>query len=246
MRDDALQKILQLTTAVAKGDRQSVQDLLQLTATPGIPAVVAELAEQISSIVVQKEAREFRLEMMIEDLLQAKDQIEEAHRDCLTGLPTRATFFKTLDTICAETEAKQTCLGLLFIDLDRFKQVNDTMGHDAGDALLKNVARRICATLGETDTAARLGGDEFTVILPNLNSPQQAKDLADTILAELKRPFSLPQGQAKIGASIGISLYPAEADRPVTLVKNADIAMYRAKELGRNCCQLYADLGTLL
>jgi diguanylate cyclase (GGDEF)-like protein len=241
-----LARLTKVTASVAQGDESSVDDLMSLTGDGDFPPQLVELAEQIGSLVVQKEAREFRLEMIIEDLLDAQSRLEQANLDPLTGLPNRAIFHELLEKAC--DECSQTChsLALMFIDLDKFKQVNDTMGHDAGDELLVQVADRLRACIGEHGQIARLGGDEFTVILPALAEEQVALALAANILRELQRPFDLKFGRAHIGGSVGLSFYPHEADRPVSLLKNADIAMYRAKEIGRNNCQLYRDLGKLL
>ncbi|MGE4294064.1 MAG: diguanylate cyclase [Desulfovibrio sp.] len=241
-----LNRLKDVTTAIARGDESSVDDLMSLTADRTLHPVLRELAEQIGNIVVQKEAREFRLEVIIEDLLHAHCRLEQANLDPLTGLPNRAIFHELLEAACRECSDTCYSLALMFIDLDKFKQVNDTMGHDAGDELLVQVAQRLLQCIGEHGQVARLGGDEFTVILPALTDEQIALALAGNILQELQRPFDLKLGRAHIGGSVGLSFFPREADRPVSLLKNADIAMYRAKEVGRNNCQLYRDLGKLL
>lgn len=241
-----LRRLTAVTAAIARGDAESVDKLMALTGEELIPPALSELAEQIGNIVVQKEAREFRLEMIIEDLLNAQCKLEKANLDPLTGLPNRAIFHSLLEQACEESTRACSSLALMFIDLDKFKQVNDTMGHDAGDELLVQVAQRMTACIGDHGQVARLGGDEFTVILPALSDDQIALALAGNLLQELQRPFDLKYGRAHIGGSVGLSFYPHEADRPVSLLKNADIAMYRAKEMGRNNCQLYRDLGKLL
>ena len=168
-------------------------------------------------------------------------ELVEAKHDSLTGLPNRALFHEKLNKECESVETKDSGVALLFIDLDKFKQVNDTMGHDAGDELLIHVSKRIQASTRTGDVVARLGGDEFTVILPVADEKEVVR-VATRIVEELNKPFSLTAGIANIGGSIGISFYPAEADSPISLVKNADIAVYKAKERGRNNFQFYRDL----
>ena len=125
-------------------------------------------------------------------------------------------------------------LGLLFIDLDGFKQVNDTLGHDQGDVLLVEAARRIGACVHTSDTVARLGGDEFTMILTGPEQISAIERITQTILARLNRPFTLGVAHPSVSASIGISVFPADANSPETLLRNADQAMYAAKQSGRN------------
>lgn len=244
--DVELAHLAELTGAIARGDAASVDALMTLTADRELPPALAALVEHIGNIVVQKEAREFRLEMIIEDLLHTQSLLEQANMDPLTGLPNRAIFHEMLETACDECTRACRSLALMFVDLDKFKHVNDTLGHDAGDELLVQVAERMCACIGGHGQVSRLGGDEFTVLLPDLTDEQLALGLAANLLRELQRPFVLHPGRACIGGSVGLSFFPNEADRPVSLLKNADIAMYRAKELGRNNCQLYRDLNKTL
>ncbi|MBD2019934.1 GGDEF domain-containing protein, partial [Leptolyngbya sp. FACHB-36] len=125
-----------------------------------------------------------------------------------------------------------------FLDLDGFKLINDTQGHDVGDLLLKAVARRLTGSLRGSDTVSRLGGDEFTVILPAIPTAQDAARVADKILATLAQPFEFHHHSIFVTTSIGISIYPQNGTDVETLVKDADMAMYRAKELGKNCYQV--------
>ena len=169
---------------------------------------------------------------------------EERHRhganyDHLTKLPNRHMFQELLAREMKHALRTGRTLGLLFIDLDGFKSVNDSLGHDAGDQLLKQVARRIRARIRETDTVARLGGDEFTVILTDVTQASAVEHLAEVLLAELAEPFALNGTQAAISASVGIGLFPDDARTCDQLVKNADAAMYAAKNAGRNCYRFY-------
>ncbi|MEG3638230.1 sensor domain-containing protein [Magnetococcus sp. PR-3] len=156
-----------------------------------------------------------------------------AFYDPLTKLPNRALFRDRLEHELEISARDQDQTGLFFIDLDRFKLVNDTLGHDAGDLLLQSVSERIRETLRRSDTVARLGGDEFTVILPRIHQPAEAAKIAQNIIESLKQPFQLKSQEVFIGSSIGIALYPEDGEDFETLTKNADTAMYQAKEAGR-------------
>ncbi|HEX8964419.1 MAG TPA: EAL domain-containing protein [Rhodocyclaceae bacterium] len=162
-----------------------------------------------------------------------------AHYDALTGLPNRVLFADRLRHAMAHAKRSGTGVGLLFLDLDRFKLVNDTLGHRAGDTLLQLAAERIAGAVREQDTVARLGGDEFTVILPEIASPAGAANVAEKIIDSLTDAFQIEDKEAVVGASIGIAVYPQAGEDVETLVKHADIAMYRAKEAGRRNYQFY-------
>lgn len=156
-----------------------------------------------------------------------------AHHDDLTGLPNRALLHERLLQELAHARRNGDQLALLFLDLDRFKSVNDTLGHDSGDQLLRVAAARLSACVRESDTVARLGGDEFVVLLAGLNNPLQAAALAGQILELLSQPFQISGSECFIGASIGVSVFPADGTTADELLKHADIAMYRAKAAGR-------------
>jgi diguanylate cyclase (GGDEF)-like protein/PAS domain S-box-containing protein len=158
----------------------------------------------------------------------------QANFDPLTGLPNRTMFHDRLKQEIKKADRTGRTLGLLFIDLDRFKEINDTLGHDMGDFLLKQAAKRLNDCVRATDTVARLGGDEFTVILSELDEPDSSERIARNILGNLAEPFSLGEEVAYVSASIGITLYPDDADSSESLLKNADQAMYAAKNQGRN------------
>ncbi len=157
-----------------------------------------------------------------------------ANYDALTGLPNRLLFLDRLAQAIAHARAEKTGMALLFIDLDRFKQVNDLLGHDVGDALLVQAAGRIEQCLRPGDTVARLGGDEFIAILTETTELAHIEQSAQQILDTLAEPFQLESESAYVSASIGIALYPRDADLPENLMRNADQAMYRAKAEGRN------------
>ncbi|MBC7963714.1 MAG: GGDEF domain-containing protein, partial [Steroidobacteraceae bacterium] len=158
-----------------------------------------------------------------------------ANFDALTGLPNRRLFFDRLTCILSHCKRSKEQFSVLFLDLDRFKSVNDTLGHDAGDELLREVAKRIQECLRHSDTVARMGGDEFAVLLSRIIEPPDTGIVSDKIITALARPFIIQGQQCQIGVSIGISVFPDNADNAESLLKVADSAMYRAKEAGRNC-----------
>lgn len=162
-----------------------------------------------------------------------------AHYDSLTELPNRVLFYDRLTQVVAQAERNEWNAGVLFIDLDRFKTVNDTLGHGVGDELLRQVSARLNATVRTGDTVGRLGGDEFAVILGELHQPQDASIVAQKIIRSFDQAFTLNGRDMFVTASIGIAAYPPDGRDPDTLIKNADLAMYRAKQLGRNNMQFY-------
>ncbi|MBE0422078.1 EAL domain-containing protein [Pseudoalteromonas nigrifaciens] len=169
----------------------------------------------------------------------AEDKIVQlAYFDELTGLPNRRLFNDRLKMALAAAHRDQHLLAVMFIDLDRFKEVNDSLGHSAGDCLLTLVAARIEATLNEGDTLARLGGDEF-VVLCEINKIDAVANLAEKILNNLNTPFQLDHVEVGVTASIGAAVYPDDGLDSETLLKHADIAMYRSKDVGRNSFQLF-------
>jgi diguanylate cyclase (GGDEF)-like protein/PAS domain S-box-containing protein len=175
---------------------------------------------------------------MIEDVTEKRSSEaliwQQANFDPLTRLPNRRMFHDRLEHDILRCRREGTRVAILFIDLDRFKEVNDTLGHQQGDVLLVDAARRISGCVRESDTVARLGGDEFTVILPQLAETGSVGAIAQKILDVLQAPFALGQEQAYISASVGITLYPDDARDIDDLLKHADQAMYAAKDAGRN------------
>ncbi len=157
-----------------------------------------------------------------------------AHFDRLTGLPNRALFMDRLGQAIKDARRYGRSFALMFIDLDGFKEVNDTLGHNAGDRVLVQAAARLLNALRESDTVARMGGDEFTVILPGVDSPVNAHQVAKKIITVLGAPFEIPGHAPRIGASIGISFFPKDGEALDTLLKKADDAMYEAKRSGKN------------
>jgi diguanylate cyclase (GGDEF)-like protein/PAS domain S-box-containing protein len=177
------------------------------------------------------------------DITERKD-IEEhmqhmAQYDSLTHLPNRALFNDRLQQAIAAAQRNKAHLALMFIDLDKFKPVNDTYGHGVGDLLLKDVALRIQNCLRESDTAARIGGDEFVILLPTIGTQQDASKVGEKILHALNQPFELVGHNLQISSSIGVAVYPKHGVDEKLLVKSADIAMYHAKKNGRNNVKMF-------
>ncbi|ANQ84446.1 EAL/GGDEF/PAS/PAC-domain-containing signaling protein [Azoarcus olearius] len=168
-----------------------------------------------------------------------------AHHDALTGLPNRLLLQDRLGQAILKARRNSTQAAVLFLDLDRFKTINDTLGHEIGDGLLRQVTQRCLGAVRETDTVARQGGDEFVIVLPDLEHGQDAGTIARKILAALTEPCRLGPHELTVTGSIGIALYPGDGADPSMLLRNADAAMYRAKADGRNGFQFYAaDMNT--
>ncbi len=167
----------------------------------------------------------------------------QANYDSLTGLPNRNLFRDRLEQAQNKAAREGDSLALLFIDLDRFKAVNDALGHEAGDELLRQAARRIEHCFRASDTVARMGGDEFTAVLVGLREPEAVRALGMKLIRELERPFTLAGQEATISASIGIAFFPDDAREIGDLMRAADRAMYAAKAAGRAACRCYRDLG---
>ena len=170
----------------------------------------------------------------------AEEQIKHlAYHDALTNLPNRLLFKDRLTVALSHAQREQAQLAVLFLDIDRFKVINDSLGHNIGDQLLQAVASRIQACVRESDTVARLGGDEFTVLLPRLPHSEDAVPVATKIIEAVRYPFHIEGREFFITTSIGISLYPDDGVDAESLIKNADTAMYQAKEVGRDNYQLF-------
>jgi len=166
---------------------------------------------------------------------KAEDKLTQlALYDQLTKLPNRTLFYERLGFSLSQSKRSKTMLALLFVDLDGFKAVNDTLGHDMGDHLLTEVAKRLGESIRESDIAARMGGDEFTVILTNLQNLDEVSHIAGNIIKALNEPVEFKGNSCNVGASIGVAAYPEHADNADDLVKKSDTAMYQAKSAGKN------------
>jgi diguanylate cyclase (GGDEF)-like protein/PAS domain S-box-containing protein len=179
--------------------------------------------------------------------IQAEERLQYlATRDALTGLPNRLLLQERLTQAIAQAKRTGKRIGVMFIDLDRFKNVNDTLGHRIGDELLKHVTKSLSEALRETDLLARLGGDEFMVIVEDFEDPSVLNRVAQKLQDAIAQPFTIEEHDIYVTSSIGIAVYPEDSDGPEGLLKHADVAMYRSKELGRNTYQFFdADLAAL-
>ncbi len=172
----------------------------------------------------------------------SEDRIRHlAHHDILTELPNRVLFMERCEHALVHARREQQQLAVLFVDLDRFKQINDSLGHPVGDQLLKQIARKFTQASREEDTIARLGGDEFIVLIEQIDSPKDVSTVARKLLSSIDESFSVAGHELFISASIGISIYPDNGTDVDTLIRNADAAMYRAKEMGRGNYQYYTE-----
>ena len=177
----------------------------------------------------------------ITPIMQNQEKIRrQAYHDALTGLPNRLLFGDRLEVALKQARRNSGRLALLFLDLDHFKEINDSRGHDTGDLLLMEVARRLGEAFREEDTVARLGGDEFIILLRDIKGPEEAAEMAGKVISTLAAPFILNGSGLDLTASVGVALYPDHGRSAEELIKNADVAMYRAKHLGRNNHQLFS------
>ncbi|MBF0339948.1 MAG: EAL domain-containing protein [Magnetococcales bacterium] len=178
------------------------------------------------------------------DITSRKETEQKLERlafyDPLTGLPNRLLFRDRLSQELLACRRRNVQLGLLFIDLDRFKWVNDTLGHASGDELLREISQRLLGCVRRQDTVARLGGDEFTVILSGLEHPEAASGVAQKIIGVVCEPVRINEQDVHVGASVGIAVFPQDADDLEMLIKNADMAMYQAKDAGRNTFRFFS------
>jgi diguanylate cyclase (GGDEF)-like protein/PAS domain S-box-containing protein len=176
----------------------------------------------------------------ITDRRRAEERVEfQAYHDMLTGLPNRLLLRDRLSVAMAHAQRRRQHLALMFLDLDHFKLINDTLGHSAGDRLLQDLAQRLSGCVRQDDTVARVGGDEFTLLFPGLGRGLDAVRMAQKILKSIAQPFFLDGQELHVTASVGIAIYPEDGKDAEGLMSNADGAMYRAKDLGRNNYQLW-------
>lgn len=204
-----------------------------------IKADKSELPVEYTATPVQNEDREYIGVVVVFSDITLKKAIEEqlthlALYDHLTQLPNRLLFEKSITQALARADRHRRLIAVMFLDLDHFKTINDTLGHDIGDLLLKGVAERLLVCARATDIVARLGGDEFAIILDEIDKPEDAVVVAEKIIDILKPVFTLNTHEVFVTTSIGIAIYPLSGEDSVSLIKNADIAMYRAKHQGRN------------
>lgn len=173
---------------------------------------------------------------------EAEDFINfQAYHDLLTRLPNRALFKDRLNISIAQAKRSKNHVAVMFLDLDRFKVVNDTLGHAMGDRLLQSVAQRLEGCVRKGDTLSRFGGDEFTLLLPSISSPEDARTIAKKVISTLKAPFDLGEHEVYVGVSIGIAVYPNAGNTVDQLIQNADVAMYHVKGRGKDGYQYYNE-----
>lgn len=238
-------------------DARGLEALIPIRqADPDIPVVVlsAHADENLAIEAVQNGAQDYLLKGRGDGALLARAlryAVERkraelrirhlAHYDALTDLPNRRLLLDRLGQALARTRRERKMLALLFLDLDHFKVINDTLGHAAGDELLKAVAARLLGCMRECDTVARLSGDEFTLVLPEVSHVEDTSRFAVKVLQALHGPFYIAGREEFISASIGIGLYPNDGDSVEALLRCADAAMYQAKRQGRNRYQFHSD-----
>lgn len=166
---------------------------------------------------------------------------EMAYYDILTGLPNRRLFNDRFNKVMNQSKRDRESFALLLLDCNKFKRINDSMGHDAGDQLLKEFSERVCSSVRDIDTVSRFGGDEFVVLLPNVEGKEDVKKISKRILKALQKPWVIDGGEYKVTSSIGISMFPENGPDQDTMLKHADQALYQAKENGRNHYQFFSS-----
>ena len=224
------------------GIDESVQERLQRHRN-SVSAYEQQLCDGRWIRVSKRRTKSGRIVSILTDISERKESeatIERlAMEDALTGLPNRTQFHSRLTDAIDQSERTGRLVGVMLLDLDYFKKVNDTLGHPAGDELLRQVSGRIKDCLRSTDTVARLGGDEFAVIVTNAQEPVAITSIAERIVESLARSFDLDGQEVHTGTSVGITIYPHDRGQSDQLLRNADMALYRAKEEGRGTYQLY-------
>ncbi len=211
----------------------------RITRSDGMERIVHEQAE----VTFDGNDKPIRMVGTVQDITERKDAEARlnylAHYDTLTGLPNRVLLYDRLNQVMTEADRNDRLVAVMFLDLDRFKIVNDTLGHDVGDVLLKSVAERLMTCVRAGDTISRLGGDEFTVVLADVEHGDDVARVAQKIIDSFVPPFHIDGRELFMSPSIGITLYPFDDNNLESLLRNADAAMYHAKEMGRNTFRFY-------
>lgn len=215
-------------------DRRLAEETLR-NANDILESRVQERTKELESVVVQ-------LQQEVSERIRAERNVWEiAHHDSLTGLPNRMLLHDRLEQVLASGQRNNHQAAVMFLDLDHFKKINDTLGHAIGDELLKQVAQRLTGVVRAVDTVSRIGGDEFVILLHEISSVGDALLVAEKILAVLEPAIMIEKHSLQVTPSIGISIYPDDASDTLVLMKNADAAMYHAKDAGRNTFRLYSS-----
>ena len=232
----------QVMEALKEIETDGYLPILVITAQPGhkLRALASGAKDFISKPFDLLEAKT-RIHNMLEVRLLYK-QLEHYSReleslalhDALTGLPNRRLLMDRLSLAIAHARRNKCAMAVMFLDLDGFKQINDTLGHDAGDALLRMVAARLVAAVRQVDTVARVGGDEFVIALWELSHVDAVAKLASKVIQDVSRPYSIQGGGVSVTASAGVGIYPTHGEDAETLMKSADLALYEAKRTGKN------------
>lgn len=216
-----IERLMQQISKIEQGDYSKSE----LVNTGDELETISKNVDQLAIAVKEREA----------DLQKSQENLEYiSYHDTLTDLPNRRLFNMRLAHALELAKRNNTKVAILFLDLDQFKQINDTLGHDVGDALLQAVSRRLNKTVRSVDTLARIGGDEFNILIENIKDVRDIEFIVQKLLNDFKKSFTCGEYEISTTVSIGISIYPDDGQESVTLVKNADLAMYKAKDLGRN------------
>jgi diguanylate cyclase (GGDEF)-like protein/PAS domain S-box-containing protein len=231
-------------TKVQESDRKTIQDGSDTLEDMIKTADGDEKYFHIHKFLINKDDKQY-IGGIYSDITEQKktqDKLNKlAHFDTLTSLPNRMMFQNSLKTMLSRANRNQTKVALMFIDLDNFKMINDTLGHDYGDLLLQEVATRLKKTLRAEDAVSRLGGDEFTIILDDIKDVSYPSIVAQKIIDALSTPIKLKDEMGYIGASVGISIFPDDTPELEQLIKNADLAMYKAKKEGKNIYRYFTE-----
>lgn len=200
---------------------------------------------EVSLFPISHEGRVNKIVRVARDVTQTNRNKREVHQlayfDALTGLPNRSLLEDRLKQALAQAQRRDQRLAVLYMDLDNFKQINDTFGHHNGDQVLIEAAQRLSESLRESDSIARFGGDEFVVFLPDISDDQEMVSVISKVLRSLSRPFTLRNALATVGASIGVAVFPEDGMTPQTLLNHADLAMYAAKKAGKNQFHFFSE-----
>jgi len=205
------------------------------TTTYGVQSFMHKINFENSDAYVVFDIKISNVQQAQKEILKQKEALSyQAHYDPLTKLPNRFLFYDRLSQAIIKAKRNKTQFALLFVDLDSFKEINDTYGHEVGDAVLIEVAKRLKTCVRESDTVARLAGDEFLILLENFHSKESIATIAKLLVQTLQMPIELEDKELRVTCSIGITIYPNDSNDAQRLIRYADYAMYQAKKTGKN------------